>query len=264
MPIDHDTLRATLRAALEPLDFVQSLWEAGSTAFGRNDAWSDLDLTADVDEGHEEEAFAAVEAALERLAPIELKWIVPVPAFHGMHQRFYRLAGTPPHLMVDLTLRKSDQPEHFAERELHGEPVVLFDKRGLVQSIPLDRARLAVDVARRLDTIRVQLPLLEHLVTKELDRKHPLDALGYYQALVLRPLVELLRIRYHPERHGFGLRYLTIDLPPEVVARIEALAFVPDAASLRRQHAQAVAWCLAELAALDQAETADLPGRTVV
>jgi predicted nucleotidyltransferase len=257
MPIDHHTLRATVQAALEPLGFVHSLWEAGSTAFGRNDEWSDLDLTADVDEGQEDATFAAVEEALERLAPIELKWVIPVPASHGMHQRFYRLAGTPPYLMVDLTLRRSDQPEHFAEREMHGEPVVLFDKRGQVRSIPMDRTKLAADVERRLASIRVQVPLLEHLVTKELDRGHPLDALGYYQALVLRPLVELLRIRYHPERHGFGLRYLTIDLPADVVARIEALAYVPDPHNLRRQHAEAVAWCMAELAALDTGATTD-------
>jgi hypothetical protein len=252
MPNDRTTLLRTIQDALEPLADVTALFEGGSTAFGRDDEWSDIDLTADVTPGHEDEAFAAVEAALATLAPIELRWVLPVPAWHGMHQRFYRLAGSPAHLMVDLTLRRSDQPEHFAERELHGEPVVLFDKTGRVRSIPLDRTRLRADIAERLATLRVQLPLLEHLIPKELDRGHPLDALGYYHGLVLRPLVELLRTHYCPERYNFGMRYLYNDLPAAVAARLERLAFVPDADSLRQRHAEAVAWCQAELAELAQ------------
>ena len=102
MPIDRATLQRTIQDALEPLDDVTALFEGGSTAFGRDDDWSDIDLTADVTPGQEEAAFAAVEAALESLAPIELRWVLPVPSWHGMHQRFYRLAGSPAHLMVDL------------------------------------------------------------------------------------------------------------------------------------------------------------------
>jgi len=249
MPLAHDRLVTAIRAAVEPLDHVHALFEAGSAAFGRADALSDIDLTMDVDEGREDETFAAVEAALAALAPIELRWIIPTPAWHGMAQRFYRLEGAPPHLMVDLTLRPAGQPEIFAERELHGEPVVYFDKRGMVRSTGSDPAKVQADVAARLATLRVQIPLLEHLVAKELVRGHPTDAMGYYLGLVLRPLVELLRIRHCPARHAFGLRYLDHDLPAEDVARLTPLLFVRDAEDLAVKHAAAVAWCEALLAA---------------
>lgn len=243
MTIERAQLLEAVQSALEPLDYVHSLFEAGSAAFGRADALSDIDLTADVEEGREDEAFAAVEAALARLAPIELRWIIPLPTWHGMAQRFYRLAGSPPHLMVDLTLRPAAQPEHFAERELHGEPQILFDKRGLVTSIPSDPAKLRAAAGARVETIRVLIPLLEHLVTKELQRGHPTDAVGYYQNLVIRPLVELLRIHHCPARHAFGLRYLDWDLPPADLARLTPLLFVRDPEDLAAKHAAAVAWC---------------------
>jgi hypothetical protein len=57
--------------------------------------------------------------------------------------------------------------------------------------------------------------------------------MAYYQSFTLRPLVELLRIRYVPERHGFFLRYIDHDLPAEVVARLRPLTFVADLAALR-------------------------------
>lgn len=249
MPIDHPALVAAVRTALEPLDIVHALFEAGSAAFGRADDLSDIDLTADVDEGREDEAFAAVEAALSQLAPIAIRLVIPTPAWHGMAQRFYRLEGTPPHLMVDLTLRPAGKPDLFAERELHGEPVVYFDKRGLVKSTAVDPAKVRADVAARVATLQVQIPLLEHLVAKELARGHPIDAMGYYLGLVARPLVELLRIRHCPARHAFGLRYLDHDLPAADVARLTPLLFVRDADDLAAKHAAAVAWCLELLAA---------------
>ena len=42
---------------------------------------------------------------------------------------------------------------------------------------------------------------------------------------VLRPLVALTRIRHSPERHDFGFRQAHEDLPPELVAELESLAW---------------------------------------
>ena len=53
-----------LRAALEPLAFVNAAWLGGSDAFGRADELSDVDLEVDVDDGQVAATFGAVEAAL--------------------------------------------------------------------------------------------------------------------------------------------------------------------------------------------------------
>ena len=42
---------AALRTALEPLPGALALWQGGSAAFGRADAWSDLDLYVLAEEG---------------------------------------------------------------------------------------------------------------------------------------------------------------------------------------------------------------------
>jgi hypothetical protein len=48
-----------LRAALEPLAFVNAAWLGGSDAFGRADELSDVDLQVDVDNGQVAATFAA-------------------------------------------------------------------------------------------------------------------------------------------------------------------------------------------------------------
>ncbi len=253
-PDQRQAILAAVRNALEPLAGVHALFEGGSAAFGLADELSDLDLVADVEPGDEDQAFAAVEAALTHVAPIAVQWNVPTPAWHGMTQRFYRLEGSPDYLLVDLTLRPADKPELFAERELHGEPVVYFDKRGLVQSTAVNEAELAKRLAERVTILRANLALFEHLVPKEVARGHPIDALAFYQGLVLRPLVEALRIRYCPPRHSFGMRYLDRDLPGTVVDRLRPLLFVTDADDLLAKHDEAAAWCAEELEGLGKTD----------
>jgi hypothetical protein len=100
----------------------------------------------------------------------------------------------------------------------------------------LARARAAH--AKRLEarqrTLVTTFELFRVLTWKEIHRGHDLEAFAYYQGFTLRPLVELLRIRHCPERHGFFLRYADHDLPSEVVARLRPLLFVPDLAALRK------------------------------
>jgi len=80
------------------------------------------------------------------------------------------------------------------------------------------------------------------MVTKEVHRQHPLDAHMFYNSCTLRPLIEALRIRYTPARHGFGPHYAYIDLPAEVSQRLEAFYFVRDLADITAKRAEAEAW----------------------
>ena len=238
-----------LRAAVAERPEVIAMLLGGSDAFGRTDPLSDVDVTLVIAEGTEPAAvFERCEAALETLAPIEHRMVVPEPAWHGHSQRFYRLEGTHPCHLVDLFVQTEGRAPFFDEVELHGVPVTLFDRRGETPTSRIDPATLGEKVAARREQLRLRTELFACFVEKELERGHPLAALHFYQSIVLATLVELLRLRHGPSRHDWGVRYAHVDLPPEVNARLEGLSFLGDLEALRAASTEALAWVREELA----------------
>jgi hypothetical protein len=242
-----------MRNALEPLDYVNALWLGGSTAMGGEDELSDIDAVLDVDDGRVDDAFAVVEEALEKnVAPIEIKWVVPEPSWHGHSQRFYRLKGSPEYLLIDLVvMQRNSSAMRFDEREIHGEPQVIFDKLGIVRSVPLDKEQHRETIRKRIEQLRPRFELLKHFPAKELSRGLTLDALWRYDTFVLLPLIELLRTRYKPVHNSFGTRYLKRDLPPDVYVRLMELKLIRSAEELAVKIPQAIEWAEDELAALN-------------
>jgi len=209
-------------------------WEGGSAATGRLDRFSDIDLCIVAPLEQTDALFAAVEAALRRTTAIEHTWTVdPVPWEH-MAQRFYLLRDAPPYFAVDCAVVAQEGISQFLERERHGEPVVYFDTTGTVRATALDVPAHARRIAQRRAQIAQFTPVYALLVRKDLARGRPLEALGFYQMLV-RSLAELMGMRFRPERFDFGLRYVTNDFPPEVLAQLQSVAFVPDGAALPRK-----------------------------
>ncbi len=241
-PLTRQQIVAALIQALEPNEWIHALWEGGSTAFGRSDQWSDLDLQVDVEDERAGEVIPQVEAALAQLSPVELRYEIPQPAWHGHQQVFYRLRDAGPFLMLDLVVMKHSSSNKYLERELHGDARVYFDRCGATQPPPLDPAALQVRLQARLVELRLRFEMFQNLVVKEFYRKHPLDALASYHSLTLRPLVEVLRMQHQPARHEFGARYLYVDLPAEDARRLEALYFVVDLEDLQHKHAKAAVW----------------------
>ena len=246
-------LLAAVRAALEPLPFVLCRWEGGSPAFDRADAWSDVDLQCEVDDDQVPATFAAVEAALARVAETSRRFVVPEPAWHGHSQRFYQFANAEPWLMLDLCVMRRGTPNKFNEPEVHGAAHVLFDRSGLFGSrvIRTDRAALEARLRERIAALRTRFALFQVLVEKESWRRNAIDALHFYQGLTLAPLVELLRIRHDPLRHSWGNRYLHRILPAADATRLEQLMYVADATQVPAKRAEAEKWFLALAAELD-------------
>lgn len=251
-PLRREELTQAIISALEPLPWVQALAEAGSHAFGRADAWSDVDLLLVVDNGRHEEALRVVEQALAACSPIEAVLRIPEPAWHGMSQAFYRLERAGPHLLVDLCVASPERPNSLSEVERHGTPTVYFDKTGAVQVTALDRPRHRALLERRIATLRVSFPMFQTLVTRAVARGQALDAIGAYHAHTLRPLVELLRIRHDPARHDYHLRYLSFDLPPEVHAALVDLAYPASPQDILQRQRVAAALFADTLAHLDR------------
>ena len=255
----HQILIA-LTTALETQEGVYAMWEGGSAARNRDDTWSDVDAVVVCREELVEAVFETIEAALEQLSPIDLEWKVPEPTWHGHAQRFYRLTDAPAYRMVDVVVMKTGTQERFLIPERHGHPVVLFDKQGLVRPADFEVEQFRGEMAATLADLEVRFEMLKCLVQKELDRRRPLDAMGYYLGLVLPALLSVLGMRYRPFRYDFGRRYTRDDFPADIADEVEALHFVSDADDLRaKQHrAEALFWKTVEALDIDELPLAEM------
>lgn len=230
--LTREAILERLAERLRPRADVLALWEAGSTAFGRTDEWSDLDLATVVEDGAGDAVFAAVEEALSSLSPIDLVWRVPEPAWHGASQRFYRLTDAAPTLFVDLEVLARSNTKRSLEPEQHGHAVVLFDKGDFSVPPPFDEAALRARMKADLADVIAKFEMMQCLVDKELRRGNAIEAFAFYWAMTLRPLVTVLGMQHRPLRYDFGLRYVGRDFPPDVARTIETLVVVADTSAL--------------------------------
>jgi hypothetical protein len=224
-------------ARLLALPSVRACFEGGSAATGRVDDFSDIDLMIVAPLHEADSAFGEVEKALALVGVITHRWTVDPPPFHETAQRVYCMAGAPPFFAVDCVVVAERAVGQFLETERHGEPLVYFDRTGTVRPRPADQATLAARRAKRWRQLRGAVPVYAMLVQKELTRGRPLEAFGFYQAL-LRALLEVLGVEHRPDRFDFGWRYVETQLPDEAKQRVSHYSFVPDASALGARAAE--------------------------
>jgi hypothetical protein len=240
--IPRESILAALKAAVEPLEYTHAMWEGGAAAWNRIDQWSDIDLQVDVDDDRVEDAFGVIEAALEKLSPIDLIYVTPALPWPGIFQKFYRLKAAGPYLLIDTAIIQHSSNEKLLQPEIHGRAIFYFDKSGVSQTPAFDREKWQERLQERAAALRATFDMFQTLTLKELHRGNWLEALTFYQGYTLRPLVEALRIRYQPEQYNFHTRYLYYEFPPEVVRRLEELYFVREGQELWARRAEAETW----------------------
>ena len=252
--VTRDAIVGALTASLEPLSFVDAMWEGGAAAFRRLDEWSDIDLYVVAADDKIPQTFRAVEEALTSLSPIRHKYEPTWPPESGIAQAFYRLEGASEYLLVDLAVLKRSAPDKFLEPELHGTAVFAFNKRDAVRVPPLDADAFVRKLLDRRDRLVMRVTLFGHFVTKEIHRRNDLGALEAYQRIILDSLVQVLRMRYYPAHYAFGVRYVPFELPPDVVRRLERLSYVESADRLPEMSREAIEWFQETVALLDARE----------
>ena len=238
----RQTIVDALRAELEPPSFIDAFWEGGAGANDRVDEWSDMDLYVHTDAARIDDTERAVERALSRLSKIDAKYVIARPASEKIRQVFYRLEGTSPFLLIDLSIVEPTTPDKCLEPEAHGRKRVYFDKTGATITPVLDHAEPQQATEERLGQLRKRIEMCHVFVDKDLNRGRSLEALDSYHVFVLQPLIDALRITYTPVHYEFGMKYIHRELPADVVHRLERLAFVRDAEDLRAKTAEALAW----------------------
>ena len=226
--------------ALRQSPHVLAGWESGSAAFDLVDEYSDIDLNFLLDEASAEDSFyAAVEAALETVSPIAATHSAP-PG------RYFKLRDAGDFLLVDVcTFGVEDLGERL-DIERHGVVRPLFDKGQWLRSDP--SAAIAQDAARakgldqRLADLEAWFPVSQGFVRKAILRGQEVDALASFWGYTLKPLVELLRMRYCPARWDFGMRYLDRDLPAPVYEELRDLMFAREPDDLAEHLSKASGW----------------------
>jgi predicted nucleotidyltransferase len=224
----RDKIKQTLSEKFLQYPEFMGCFEGGSAAFGREDEYSDLDLQIIVKDDFVEQAVQILEDAMNAISPVEDKLILPQPTWHGHWQGFYKLQDISPYLLLDVLIMKESSPSYFTEVELHGTPNILFDRTGKLGKEHIEPDELSKTIPLRIKRIEGISRMFHLFVDKEIKRNHPLDAFDLYYNLLLRSLVELLRIKYDTTRWSFGFRYLSHVLPDEVYNEIRELSFVRD------------------------------------
>lgn len=239
MTIDHalrDRISKAVTDALRPLPTVFAGWEGGSAAFGAVDAYSDIDLEYLVaDDASFELLYATAEDAIGTVSPITGRHTPP-------KGRYYKLRDGGDFLLIDLIFFRVGDADRHAEVERHGSKVPLFDKGDWLHPRPLDAGALASQRDRRYGELQTWFPMSQAFVRKAILRGQDAEAVGAFWAYTLRPLAELLRMRYCPVRWDFGVRYVDRDLPPAVYDQFRDLAFSRDLGDLEAKLARATAW----------------------
>lgn len=239
MVTEQQVLNA-LTETLQPLPYVNALWLGGSAAWKRNDDYSDIDLMIDAEDAHVDEVMRIVADVLESRFGIETRYDVQPQPWPGLTQAFFKLKNTSRFLLIDCCILKYSASDKLLETAIHGEPVVMFDKKNVVMPVVLNEAFHLQKLQAKLPLMKTKFDLFQVFIEKELLRESYLDAYAYYLGHTLHPLVELLRIKYAPQFSGFGIRYLPIHLPKELATQVEQLYFVKDGNDLKQKWQQAV------------------------
>ncbi|MEE9593039.1 MAG: hypothetical protein V3W28_05610 [Thermoplasmata archaeon] len=227
---------------LRPLPYADAFWEGGAAAWGRVDAWSDIDLYTVVEEKKVSDVLGVIEEALSDLSPIQQTYVVTWPPSAGIAQRFYRLRDASPFLLVDLAVLARSAPDKFLEPEVHGQNVVYFDKTGVTEVPSLDQKAFDRKLSDRLDKLKETVEMFHPSVEREIHREHWIEGFDTYRAYVLGPLIEVLRMKHGPLHHDFRTKYVYHELPVNVANRLEGLTFVEASTDLLEKYGEALRW----------------------
>lgn len=220
--ITRESIISTLTDALRNNPLVHALWLEGSDAHGLADEYSDIDLWLDVEDGSEEDVLRSIKDIAHTIGPIDYEYIGANPD-PQIRQAFLHIEGTPEFWILDICIQSHSRQVALTRGFADEKITVLFDKSGVIRYADADWPALQEAQKRRAAELASALPRARTLLRKELCRGNFLEALHYYHEGLLRPLVELLRIRHQPTKQGFYLKHISRDLPGDVVALLEDL-----------------------------------------
>lgn len=222
MGIKRESIISTLTDGLRGNPSVHALWLEGADAHGLADEYSDIDLWLDVEDGSENDVLRSIKDIARAIGPVDYECGGDNPD-PQIRQAFLHIAGTPEFWILDICVQSHSRQIAFTKGFADEKVKVLFDKCGVIRYADADWPALREARKRRAEELARALPRARTLLRKELRRGSFLQALHCYHEGLLKPLVELLRIRHQPTKQGFYLKHIDRDLPNDIVALLEDL-----------------------------------------
>lgn len=224
----------TIILEIENRSEVLAAWEAGSAATGTGDQYSDIDICI-LAKAPIQKVIENVQNCLQKFQVIHTWQPIKSVWGEGIVQRIMVLKDSPKYFFVDVDVFDYAYPkmlQSFLEIERHGHAKIIFDKVGALQSTHVDAEALFHKQQARVEELSDGFIVFKTLVLKEITRGHPIDAFGFYQNALVRPLIEVLGMLYRPFRYDFGMRYIHKTFPPHEQKLIEELNYVIDVPDL--------------------------------
>lgn len=236
MSIKRKTIIETIVETLKPLDFVYALWEGGAVSFNRLDRWSDIDIMVVCEDDAIDKVFKNTEKMLKKISDMEVIYEVPKSASQGFYQKFYKLKDADEFMLIDFAVAKLSKPDKFLQKEIHGIPMVYFDKKKITVVPPINRKTFNKQKKARLNVLKTKFDLFNIFFLKEINRKNYVEAVEFYNAFMLGSLVTVLRMKYAPFHYDFRAKYIYYDLPKRITKKLEKLYFIKDKNDLTRKY----------------------------
>ena len=183
-----------------------------------------------MDDEHVEDVFKVIDGVVEKLGGDTARFRLPEPTWHGHSQCFYKLKDASPFLLIDLAIMKENtEADKFDVWATHGIPQICFDKKNLIIEQKIEPEEQAKAIMGRLEMLKNLFEIFYIMPLKETNRGNHVEAMFFYLGQTYRPLVEVLRMKYCPQRFNYATTYVYYDLPEDVVKRLENLIFIrPD------------------------------------
>lgn len=208
-----------LKEKLETNPAVHALWLEGSISNGSEDEYSDIDIVADVEKGKEDVIFQEIEDTLREMGDLDLCHEFSEPT-DKVRYKVLHIEGTSEHFLIDVNIQTHGRDFSFIKDGVDEQPLVLFDKSGVVtfNSVDIDKRKQKTEERlKELDVAFYQ----RSKVRKYIARGKYLEAFAYYEKHILHPLVELLRLKHKPLEPGFWLVNISKHLPSTTLSQVE-------------------------------------------
>jgi hypothetical protein len=220
-----------LVSSLEGNPKVIATFLAGADAHDAIDEYSDIDFDIVVSDADSiDEIEKIVEETLQKFSPIKTELRVSTGNGLTVIHQFEKISKF---LHVDVLYMTN------AEKINKDEVNVLFDKEDVIKVKDYPESEVAEKIKNRVEVIEKYNELRQTYVERALNRGLYLEAEEKYRELVLKNLIEALRLQYCPQKSDYHVKHISKDLPEDIVKEIENLFKVTSVEEIREKNIKA-------------------------